>query len=93
MVADLTLADLEAVAALWGEWVDEGWDLDVVVVGEHQPAVMDPDRPLAAVVRATLSLRVRIYHGGVPVFDEACPYDGVALRASVAALARTIGER
>lgn len=102
-MASLTHEDLDAARALWQEWVGDGFDLTVIVVGEHEPARMDPDRPLGAIVTAGLSLRIVISmiptatENGIDVsraviFDEACPYDGAALRASVAVLARTIAE-
>ena len=89
---DLALEDIETARALWEEWTaGSGFNLDVVVLGLHEPAEMDQDRPLGAIVRATLSLRLIIHQAGEIVLDEECPYDGEALRASVRALATTIG--
>lgn len=86
--------DVDAARAHWEEWTTgSGFDLDVTLVGEHQPARMDEDRPLGAILSARLALRLVIRRGRVVVFDESCPYDGRALRASVLALARAVGER
>lgn len=89
----LSHEDLDAARAQWEEWAGgTGFGLDVVLVGEHGPAEIDMDRPLGAVMRASLSLRLVIRHGRTVVFDEPCPYDGRALRTCVAALARRLGE-
>lgn len=90
-MAPLTHRDLADVRAQWEEWTSGlGFDLDVQVIGAHGPAEMDPDRPLGAVLTAKLSLRLVIRAHGQVIFDEPCPYDGAALRASVKALSREI---
>lgn len=79
--------------AQWEEWTSGlGFDLDLQVIGEHGPAEMDPDRPLGAILTANLSLRLVIRAQGQVIFDEPCPYDGAALRASVKATARAIAD-
>lgn len=91
LLSVLTREDLDAAQAQWEEWTSGlGFDLTVMIVGEHQDAVMDPDRPVGAIVKAGLSLHITIQTDGTIVFSERCPYDGHALRASVAVLARTI---
>ena len=90
-MAALTHEDLDHVRAQWEEWTSGlGFDLDVVIIGEHRPAAMDPDRPLGAVVSATRTLQIKVWRGKRLVFDQPCPCDGEALRASIAVLSRTI---
>lgn len=91
-MGSLTQQDIRGARAIWNEWVGDECRLGIEVVGDQQPARMDPDRPLGAVVTARLSLRLRIHRGAVLIFDQVCPYDAAALRLSVTALARRIAE-
>lgn len=89
----LTHEDLAHAAAVWNERVGDAYDLDVQIVGEHQPATMDPDRPLGAILTAKLSLRLRILGPDGVIFDQSCPYDRDALLRSVRALSAHLLER
>lgn len=89
-VSAVTEQDLADAGGLWEEWTSgSGFDLDVVIIGDHQPAVMDPDRALGAIITAKLALKLTVRKGDWDLILD-CPYDGQALRASIAVLARTI---
>lgn len=87
----LTENDLEHARAIWEERVGDAYDLDVQIVGEHS-AGMDEDRPVGAIVKAKLSLRMIVRAGPAVIFDEPCPYERGALLASVRAISRVLAE-
>lgn len=88
----LSTDDVNAVQALWGEWVaDTGFRLELEVRDEELPAEMT-DGALGARLTPSLYLQVRIWHRAILVFDERCPYGREALQASVSALARCVAE-
>lgn len=88
----LTHDDLADAGAIWQERVGDAYDLDVVIVGEHS-AGMDEDRPVGAILKAKLSVRLLIHGYGRVLFDESCPYSRDALLASVRALSAALIDR
>lgn len=76
---------------MWGEWTTgKGFDLAIDVQIDDVRREMIPGEPMALVSSDSRYVQIRITRGKTLVFDERCPHDGQALRASVAVLARTI---
>lgn len=104
----LTTADVDAVRAQWDEWVAEPFRLDLEVESAPPVVDLSfnvGDRMDVRVSAPDKRVRVRVWHQTIDafdpprvehetlVFDEPCPYDAEALRASVTVLARTIAAR